>query len=1222
MFGRSRGSALAKPKKLHSLEYLKYLYSVIQKNSVVNDQNCETVVEALRLTSEILIWGDQNDSTVMDFFLEKNVLEYFLKYVKQDPGRDVCVQLLQTLNILFENISNQTAIYYLLSNNHTNEIITHRFDFTDEEIVAYYISFLKTLSLRLNSNTIHFFYVESRREFDLYVEAIKLFCHPENMVRIAVRTITLNIHKVRDEGALEFIHHQTSLPYFSYLVWSIGNTILDIDGLLRSDLNAQARLRLDDLIAEHIDHLHYLNDLLSLGIEGINEVLCDHLLHRLFIPLHLYSLTKWYKPSAPKNIVSRPHVSHSVASFMLAHTFAILRHSDLIRVLAEAIFLGDPSLTDMHTVDNQDLSQQLDSSGSDDDRLHKSYSVADKLFTNLARDIHETVDTVENNPALEVASSLIISTSSIRAARSAPAGSRLSAYMEQVRKANRVLTFAQPGETLDAGLRKAQGVTPELLRSMWPPSLAPLKLCGSNGNENSAAAAVLPIPRVISKDEQSDSLSTASSESSDIDQVSPSGEIFLRKPGIFPVHSTPALFSEIPSNSHREDTAISKDGPGNDFVFGLRGRPFLRALYRAIEVGPGSDHDTLLGLLLLILIRANPGLDHDALRLTGLADPSTLTSLAPTTVDLSCIKDSCPAYDTALVGKLIEIISDSCKAASRVRLVTLQLAIRLLTEISCSTECGCQLSDEHFAQLVSAREEAMMVLRSYFQNDAIFLDLFEYELRSLQRGPVNLAKLVVDSSILLTTPSATVAPNPATPVASLSTSSHGARRDHGRHLPQSEVEHTQRAIGIYLFVHTWLESLLRTRPGEGRKPKEFAPRDKSSQPDSAQCSLFSEKLPLDLASLPGLSGLGDVPDSKSPASVHKAGDKLDLSAETLIGCTVERSGNHEKRFLVNYNQQLVLVEPDSKQIGWGVITFIGPLQDLEAACDPADSRCLHVTINAPGYLATSASSRGHSSHESAGLSKRVTPAPLLAARFLFEDHIRCMTARQLLIRGRELVRQTKLRKIATLLDFSPEFIRETFLSSGLSGAMNYGSASSFVSYTGQRNKAHSGAPRADALLNKPLLRVGEKSTSSSVAQSPNQNPSDFLQNRSKPHRARQERDAADGRIPLISLANLYMNSKRIPLNPESTANSSARADARNLTTTDTVTVNQLLAENRLPFGIPSPTFTLVPADATDNPTRNDSVSPSPSVTLHSPKPSQQAASVAGHSNADSRSSPK
>ena len=49
---------------------------------------------------------------------------------------------------------------YLLSNNHINSIIVHKFDFSDEEILAYYISFLKTLSFKLNIHTIHFFYNE------------------------------------------------------------------------------------------------------------------------------------------------------------------------------------------------------------------------------------------------------------------------------------------------------------------------------------------------------------------------------------------------------------------------------------------------------------------------------------------------------------------------------------------------------------------------------------------------------------------------------------------------------------------------------------------------------------------------------------------------------------------------------------------------------------------------------------------------------------------------------------------------------------------------------------------------------------------------------------------------------------------------------------------------------------------------------------------------------
>jgi protein CLEC16A len=50
--------------------------------------------------------------------------------------------------------------------------------------------------------------------------------------------------------------------------------------------------RLKDLVAEHLDHLHYLNDILGLEIDALNAVLTDHLLNRLFIPLYIYSIGK------------------------------------------------------------------------------------------------------------------------------------------------------------------------------------------------------------------------------------------------------------------------------------------------------------------------------------------------------------------------------------------------------------------------------------------------------------------------------------------------------------------------------------------------------------------------------------------------------------------------------------------------------------------------------------------------------------------------------------------------------------------------------------------------------------------------------------------------------------------------------------------------------------------------------------------------------------------
>ncbi|XP_070779420.1 protein CLEC16A [Enoplosus armatus] len=348
MFGRSRSwvGGQGKTKNIHSLDHLKYMYHVLTKNTTVTDHNRNLLVETIRSITEILIWGDQNDSSVFDFFLEKNMFAFFLNILRQKSGRYVCVQLLQTLNILFENISHETSLYYLLSNNHVNSIIVHKFDFSDEEIMAYYISFLKTLSLKLNNHTVHFFYNEHTNDFALYTEAIKFFNHPESMVRIAVRTITLNVYKVDNQHMLHYIRDKTAVPYFSNLVWFIGSHVIELDKCVQTDEEHKNRGKLSDLVAEHLDHLHYLNDILIINCEFLNDVLTDHLLNRLFLPLYVYSLV------IPETSEERK-INPQVSLYLLSQVFLIIHYQPMVNALAEVILNGDLSVftpqTDIHS---------------------------------------------------------------------------------------------------------------------------------------------------------------------------------------------------------------------------------------------------------------------------------------------------------------------------------------------------------------------------------------------------------------------------------------------------------------------------------------------------------------------------------------------------------------------------------------------------------------------------------------------------------------------------------------------------------------------------------------------------------------------------------------------------------------------------------------------------------------------------------------------------------
>ncbi len=152
---------------------------MLEKNPKITSRNKQLIIETLRQVAELMIWGDQNNDNFFFFLAEKNLLGHFLGYVEQKFDRSITVQVMQTLSIMIQvapfsfslsptpfvfamkhtkNISKQVSLYYLFSNNYINDLIVHDFDFTDSEILAYYVSFLKTISLKLDRDVINFFF--------------------------------------------------------------------------------------------------------------------------------------------------------------------------------------------------------------------------------------------------------------------------------------------------------------------------------------------------------------------------------------------------------------------------------------------------------------------------------------------------------------------------------------------------------------------------------------------------------------------------------------------------------------------------------------------------------------------------------------------------------------------------------------------------------------------------------------------------------------------------------------------------------------------------------------------------------------------------------------------------------------------------------------------------------------------------------------------------------
>uniref|UniRef100_A0A2C9JQK0 Uncharacterized protein n=1 Tax=Biomphalaria glabrata TaxID=6526 RepID=A0A2C9JQK0_BIOGL len=836
---------LWKPKNLHSLEHLKFLYNLLCKNQTVTEQNRSLLVETLRSISEILIWGDQNDSSVFDFFLEKNMLSFFLRYLQQKFGRYICVQLLQTLNILFENISNETSLYYLLSNNHINSIIVHKFDFSDEEVMAYYISFLKTLSLKLNKHTIHFFYNEHTNDFALYTEAIKFFNHSESMVRIAVRTITLNVFKVDDKAMLSYIRDRTAAPYFSNLVWFIGNHILDLDTCVRHDLDHRSRDRLADLVAEHLDHLHYLNDIFLIDIHTLNEVLTDKLINRLLVPLYVYSLTKRKKFS--EEVDDRKHVSCVVSLFLLSQVFLIIHYGPLMQQLAEVIFQGDVALARHSGPGHRD---------------------SPKMSIREFRPPRESLEkTLENTRPR-----------------------RNYDQQETSKQGKPVPSVSSVSKTEEPS---ALATTVEVLSSP------------------STEGARSPCSEVCSGDTE---LSSPTQNSTDEEKLMGRSQ-----------HRLSAATASRPLTSENIQTAFSLDN-----------RPYLESIFNALECSE-NDYSALFALCLLYAMGKSEGISQNL-----------LDSVLMPTERSDCKKN----YNLFLVERLIRIIELACQTGNKVRLATLEISIKLLKQLV-NSEDRSYLQDRHLACIENARECSTQLLRNFYKSEEIFLDMFEDEYREMKTRPLNVEYLMQDASILL--------PPTGTPLTGI---------DFNKRLPCGEVERARRAIRVFFMVR-----------------------------DLSMCLMHEAETQLPLT---------------KEENCIRTEDVLDLNNSDLIGCTVvnRESRRQERRFLVIDPVQLILVEPDTKRLGWGVVKFVGYLQDVEVSGDKDDSRLLHIVVHKPQS------------------SVHAKPIPILAAKFVFDDHIRCMAAKQRLIKGRQRARQQKMSTIERMLDISQTEERGHFTRSG------------------------------------------------------------------------------------------------------------------------------------------------------------------------------------------------
>ncbi|KAK7291852.1 hypothetical protein RIF29_07338 [Crotalaria pallida] len=329
-----------------SLDQLRYFTDQLTKVQIVNEVNKDFVIEALRSIAELITYGDQNDPTFFEFFMEKQVTSEFVRILKLSRTVSVPLQLLQTVSIMVQNLRSEHAIYYMFSNEHINYLITYSFDFRNDELLSYYISFLRAISGKLNKSTISLL-VKTRDDevvsFPLYVEAIRFAFHEENMVRTAVRAVTLNVYHVGDDFVNRYITSAPHRDYFSNLISFFRRQSMDLNRLVSDTLITAGPDSSSTVIAavdEIEDNLYYFSDVVSAGIPDVGRLITDSILMVLIFPLLLPSLRVASDNDMQSGIVT--------SLYLLCCILRIVKIKDLANTIAAALFYPVEAFTNSY----------------------------------------------------------------------------------------------------------------------------------------------------------------------------------------------------------------------------------------------------------------------------------------------------------------------------------------------------------------------------------------------------------------------------------------------------------------------------------------------------------------------------------------------------------------------------------------------------------------------------------------------------------------------------------------------------------------------------------------------------------------------------------------------------------------------------------------------------------------------------------------------------------
>ena len=278
---------------------------MIENLSLLSSQNIYDIENkidaALDSLSEILLLNKENNPNqnndnkdAIKYFCDQKIIEAIISITKYH-NKDINLKIIKYLSIIIsnseniilknDNLNKYNFFDYLCDKGYINQIIINLSNIQekqDDDFLSYYINFLKTISNKININSIKLIFHLEYNKFPLLDKILILLNNDDIMIRNSARNIFLALIKLNYIPLIEYLCDIPRITIFIFIAQKIKTNVLLMISLKNND-NKFYLEKTKELKEKIIEDLLFVQDILSIKIEKINYILINCLFSILFL---------------------------------------------------------------------------------------------------------------------------------------------------------------------------------------------------------------------------------------------------------------------------------------------------------------------------------------------------------------------------------------------------------------------------------------------------------------------------------------------------------------------------------------------------------------------------------------------------------------------------------------------------------------------------------------------------------------------------------------------------------------------------------------------------------------------------------------------------------------------------------------------------------------------------------------------------------------------------